>query len=104
MAASAEDMAPGRSPLCSRGGWLTWGAPMEKSKECRVGSDCFSQIPIHSFSAQLVTEHSLNASHSSRQWQSGRAESELLRGQENHRSLLWLPGGVWKGSWGTVRP
>lgn len=32
------------------------------------------------------------------------AEPELLRTQENLRALLWLPGGVWKGSWGTVKP
>lgn len=63
MAASAEERAPGRSALCSRSGWLTWGAPVEKGKECGAWSGYFSQIPICSFSSQLFIEHSLNARH-----------------------------------------
>ena len=51
MAANAEEMAPGRSSLCSRSGWLTWGAPV-KGKECReawVVSDSLFFLSVHSY-------------------------------------------------------
>lgn len=48
MAARAEEMAPGRSSLCSRSGWLTCGAPMEKSKGCRARSGGFT-LSVHTY-------------------------------------------------------
>ena len=64
MAAKAEEMAPGRSSLCSRSGWLTWGAPVRKAKNAERHG--LFQI-LSSFSQFIVTEYSLNARHYSRQ-------------------------------------
>lgn len=94
MAASAKEMAPGRSSLCSRRGWLTWGAPAEKGKE----SGCFSQIP-HSFSSQLFNAHLMPGTTLGNGRGMSKAGPPPRVGQENPSPLQYL-GGCGKGAVG----